>query len=238
MAQAAEVSALGVRNAATQTTLAVSAGTLGQPITFTVTVRASASAGSPRGTVNLIDHGQVIQTLTLSPTTSTSSRYAFSKATFTLNQPSGDSAYAIGRHLLSAVYTPAGGFAKSRAVKAFNVTPPVYTPLANGVKIATIATGSGSEIQPGQNASVLYSGYLAKNGQLFDDSAQHGGTPLRFTLGAGQLIPGFDAGTVGMKIGETRIISIPPAQGYGSTANGPIPANSTLLFVVTLVGIS
>ena len=79
-----EVAAQAAKKAATETTLAVSAGTLGQPITFTVTVRAAAAAGSPEGTVNIIDHGKVIQTLTLSPTTSTNARYAFSEATFTL----------------------------------------------------------------------------------------------------------------------------------------------------------
>ena len=67
----AEVAARGLAKDTTKTLLAVSAGTLGQPITFTVTVRTSAAAGSPEGTVNIVDHGAVIQTLTLSPTTST-----------------------------------------------------------------------------------------------------------------------------------------------------------------------
>ena len=52
------------------------------------------------------------------------------------------------------------------------------------------------------------------------------------------MIPGFDAGTVGMQVGETRIVTIPPAQGYGRSANGPIPGNSTLTFVLTLESIS
>ena len=118
------------------------------------------------------------------------------------------------------------------------MSQPAYTTLAGGVKVATVAPGSGSEIQPGQTANVLYTGYLAKNGQIFDDSSDHGGAPLSFTVGAGEVVPGFDEGTAGMKVGETRIISIPPAEGYGSTANGPIPANSTLIFVVTLESIS
>jgi peptidylprolyl isomerase len=110
--------------------------------------------------------------------------------------------------------------------------------MAGGVKIATIAQGSGSGIQSGQTASVLYTGYLASNGHIFDDSINDGGTPLSFTLGAGQVVPGFDAGTAGMQAGETRVIMIPPAEGYGATANGPIPGNSTLIFVVTLKSIS
>ena len=115
---------------------------------------------------------------------------------------------------------------------------PAFTTLSDGVKVATIAQGSGPAIQSGQTANVLYTGYLAKNGQLFDDSSDHGGAPISYTLGGGDVIPGFDAGTTGMKVGETRIVLIPPADGYGSTANGSIPANSTLIFVLKLESIS
>ena len=118
------------------------------------------------------------------------------------------------------------------------MSPPTFTTLSNGVNIATVAPGSGPQIQDGQTANVLYTGYLAKTGQLFDDSLDHGGAPLSFVLGSGSLIPGFDTGTVGMRVGETRIIEIPPSQGYGSTANGSVPANSTLIFVVTLESIT
>jgi FKBP-type peptidyl-prolyl cis-trans isomerase len=98
--------------------------------------------------------------------------------------------------------------------------------------------GSGPEIQTGQTASVLYTGYLARTGKIFDDSINDGGKPLSYTLGAGQVIPGFDAGTAGMQVGETRIVLIPPAEGYGATANGPIARNSTLIVVLTLESIS
>ena len=235
---AAEVAARTVRNAPTATLLAVSSGTLGQPITFTVTVRAPARAGSPEGTVNIVDHGAVIESLTLSPTTSTNARFAFSGATATLIQPPGGAAYYFGKHPISATFIPSGAFSKSHAAKSFTVSKPAYTALAGGVQIATVVQGSGPSIQSGQTASVLYTGYLAKNGHIFDDSINHGGTPLSFPVGVGQVIPGFDEGTVGMQVGETRIIVIPPAEGYGSTANGPIPANSTLIFVLTLESIS
>jgi len=52
------------------------------------------------------------------------------------------------------------------------------------------------------------------------------------------VITGFDEGTLGMEVGETRVVLIPPAEGYGSTRNGAIPKNSTLLFVITLESIS
>ncbi len=234
----AEFAAQTIRMGATQTELAVNAGTLAQPITFTVAVRAPVAAGSPVGTVNLTTHGKLLQTLTLYPATSSSSRFAVSEATFmVIPQPGGASNY-FGKYNVKATFVPDGAYSRSIASKNFTVSQPAYTGLANGVEIATVASGSGPQIQAGQTANVLYTGYLAKNGQVFDDSATHGGGPLSFVLGAGQLIPGFDAGTAGMRVGETRIIVIPPSEGYGSTANGVIPANSTLVFVVTLESIS
>jgi peptidylprolyl isomerase len=235
---AVEVAAQTAKKEATKTTLAVSAGTLEQPITFTVTVRSAASAGAPEGSVNIIDHGTVIQSLMLSPTTSTSPKFAFSDATYTLTTPPGGGAYFFGKHSVSVTFNPSGSFSKSSGNKTFNVSKPAYTALAGGVKIATVAPGSGPAIQSGQTASVLYTGYLASNGRIFDDSLNDGGTPFSFTVGAGEVIPGFDLGTVGMQVGETRIILSPPAEGYGHRANGPIPGNSTLIFVLTLESIS
>jgi hypothetical protein len=232
------IAAHSVRSAATATTLSETAGTLGQPITFTVTVRAPASAGAPQGTVELSDHGQVIHSLALTPTTSKNPRFATSEATYTLDPQPGGGAYFFGKHPITASFVPSEGFSRSHARKTFTVVQPSYTTLDGGVKVATIAPGSGPEIQPGQSATVLYTGYLARGGQIFDDSSLHGGAPFTFTPGSGQVIPGFDAGTAGMKVGETRIVQIPPSQGYGSTANGPIPANSTLIFVLTLEAIS
>jgi FKBP-type peptidyl-prolyl cis-trans isomerase len=126
----------------------------------------------------------------------------------------------------------------SQGSKIFTVNKPAYTTLAGGVKIATIAQGTGAQIQSGQTATLFYTGYLAKGGHIFDDSINDGGAPFRFTLGSGEVIPGFDLGTAGMQVGETRIVMIPPAEGYGPKDNGPIPANSTLIFVLTLESIS
>jgi hypothetical protein len=235
---AVEVAAQTMRKAATQATLAVSAGTLGQPVTVTVTVRAAASAGAPSGTVNITDHGKVIQTLALSPTPSTNSRYALSEATTTLMQPPGGSSYFFGKHSVSATFIPSGTFLKSTATKSFTVSQPAYTSLAGGVKVATIAPGSGPVIQSGQTANVLYTGYLASNGHIFDDSINDGGKSFGFALGAGQVIPGFDVGAAGMRVGETRIVTIPAAEGYGATSGGVIPPNSNLIFLLTLESIS
>jgi hypothetical protein len=236
-ASAAQV-AHAARAAATKTTLQVNAGTLGQPVTFSVTVRAAASAGSPTGTVQIVDHGKVLGTVNLAPMASTNGRYAYSGVTATMRQVLGGGAYYFGKHQVSAVFIPAGGYAKSTAGASFSVSQPYYATLAGGVQVSTTAPGSGPQLQSGQTASVMYTGYLKKTGQIFDDSVIEGGTPFSFKLGAGQVVPGFDIGLVGMRVGETRVIEIPPAEGYGATPNGPIPANSTLIFVVTLESIS
>lgn len=234
----AEIAAHSMRKAATKTTLVVNAGTLGQPITFNVTVRAPASAGAPEGTVNITDHKTAIGSVTLTPTTSTNPRFAYSQGTVTLDPPAGTPAPYFGRYTVTASFVPSGSFGKSQTKDNFIVNTPNYTSLSDGVEYATIGKGSGPQIQAGQTAAMLYTGYLTKTGQVFDDSANHGGTPFSFKVGARQVIPGFDEAVVGMQAGETRIVTIPPAEGYGSTANGPVPANSSLTFVIKLTGIS
>lgn len=223
----------------TQTSMSINAGTLGQPITFNISVRASANAGAPQGTVNITDQGQVIGTATLTPSSRSNGRFAVSTASFTLNQAPGDSAYYFGRHNVTATFVPTDTTTNaSSANRSFNVGQPRYTSIGNGVKYAVVTPGNGPQLQNGQTASMVYTGYLAKGGSIFDDSAMHGNTPFSFQVGAGEVIPGFDAGAVGMQPGETRLISIPAAQGYGSSSVSTIPPNSNLIFVVTLKAVA
>lgn len=84
-----------------------------------------------------------------------------------------------------------------------------------------------------------YTGRLT-DGTVFDSNVDpkfNHVEPFKFTLGAGQVIKGWDEGLVGMKVGEKKTLTIPPEKGYGSRAVGAIPANSTLIFDVELVGI-
>jgi peptidylprolyl isomerase/FKBP-type peptidyl-prolyl cis-trans isomerase FkpA len=91
----------------------------------------------------------------------------------------------------------------------------------------------------GDTLVMNYTGRLT-NGTVFDSNVlpKFGHVePFKFVLGAGQVIKGWDEGLVGMKVGEKKTLTIPPEKGYGAQAVGSIPANSTLIFDVELVGI-
>ncbi|MDB5188973.1 MAG: Peptidylprolyl isomerase [Candidatus Nomurabacteria bacterium] len=105
------------------------------------------------------------------------------------------------------------------------------------MNIEVTKEGTGAPIINGQTAEMLYTGKLA-DGSVFDSTASHGGQPFSFSLGAGQVIKGWDEGVLGMKVGEQRTLIIPAALAYGAAGYPPvIPANATLTFDVTLVGI-
>ncbi|MGB4076512.1 MAG: FKBP-type peptidyl-prolyl cis-trans isomerase [Minisyncoccia bacterium] len=93
--------------------------------------------------------------------------------------------------------------------------------------------GTGAEAVPGKTVVVNYVGRL-ENGQVFDASESHG-QPFSFVLGSGQVIPGWEEGIQGMKVGGKRTLVVPPEKAYGAQAVGPIPANSTLIFDVELL---
>jgi FK506-binding nuclear protein len=104
--------------------------------------------------------------------------------------------------------------------------------LGNGLKIKDLIIGKGKKITSGTKVAMQYVGKLL-NGKLFDKSKPH--NPLKFTLGAGQVIPGMEQGVLGMNFGGKRIITIPPELGYGRKRIGEIPANSTLVFEIEIL---
>jgi len=108
--------------------------------------------------------------------------------------------------------------------------------MSNGLVIEDIKIGDGQEVEKFNIVTVNYTGLL-ENGTKFDSSLNPGRTPFIFTVGAGQVIKGWDEGLMGMKVGGKRKLTIPPELGYGSRDNGPIPANSTLIFEIDLLGI-
>jgi FKBP-type peptidyl-prolyl cis-trans isomerase len=104
----------------------------------------------------------------------------------------------------------------------------------SGLKYLDIETGSGETARSGQRAKVHYTGWLT-DGQKFDSSVDRR-QPFEFTIGAGQVIQGWDEGVTGMKVGGKRKLVIPPAMGYGARgAGGVIPPNAELIFEVELL---
>ena len=111
---------------------------------------------------------------------------------------------------------------------------------ASGLIIDDKVVGNGDAAKAGDGVSVHYTGWLfygGERGKKFDSSKDRG-DPFEFPLGGGQVIKGWDEGVQGMKVGGTRVLTIPPALGYGSRgAGGVIPPNATLIFEVELLGI-
>ena len=107
----------------------------------------------------------------------------------------------------------------------------------NELKITINQNGSGDSAETGMSVSVHYTGKL-EDGTVFDSSIPRG-TPFTFTLGAGQVIKGWDLGVEGMKLGEKRSLVIPPHLGYGIRGAGAtIPPNATLIFDIELLEVA
>jgi len=115
--------------------------------------------------------------------------------------------------------------------------------MENELDIQVLAPGEGEEIQNGQRAVVHYTGWFYdeaaddNRGGKFDSSRDRGRT-FGFELGAGNVIQGWDLGVAGMKVGERRILTIPPDLAYGRAGHpAGIPPNSKLIFDVELFAI-
>jgi peptidylprolyl isomerase len=113
------------------------------------------------------------------------------------------------------------------------ITVPAGDPPAELV-VEDVVVGDGPEAASGVQANVDYVGVSWSTGAEFDASWNRG-DQLSFTIGAGQVISGWDQGVAGMKVGGRRTITIPPHLGYGATgAGGVIAPNETLIFTVDL----
>ena len=114
------------------------------------------------------------------------------------------------------------------------VTPPTG---AAPTKLVTkdLIVGTGPEAKAGDSVTVNYVGVLYKGGKIFDASWNRH-EPFTFTLGEGKVIPGWDQGVAGMKVGGRRELIIPGPLAYGAQGSPPtIPPNATLVFVVDLL---
>jgi FKBP-type peptidyl-prolyl cis-trans isomerase len=131
---------------------------------------------------------------------------------------------------------------ESAPVKAIEYTPALPTAKGetkttkHGVKYETVKEGTGPELKPGQSGRFLYEGKL-EDGTVFDSTAPKN-EPRIFSIGTGQMTQGWEEAIPGMKVGETRKLTVPPAAAYGASGRPPkIPPNATLIFEVELVAV-
>jgi peptidylprolyl isomerase len=146
------------------------------------------------------------------------------------NENSHDSALATAGGAETTATTPTSG--------ALATKPAVTVPTgAAPTKLETkdLIVGTGAEAKAGQNITVNYVGVLYKGGKEFDSSWKRS-EPFQFELGKGAVIPGWDQGIPGMKVGGRRELIIPASLAYKEKGTAGIPPNSPLVFVVDLLG--
>src|SRR3954470_9208160 len=119
-----------------------------------------------------------------------------------------------------------------------NVKPVIPKPKGNppaSLQVRDVVQGNGKVAESGDTLSMQYVGVSWSTGQEFDSSWSRGKEPSKFKLGAGMVIPGWDQGLVGMRVGGRRQLVIPPNLAYGPQGQPPaIAPNETLIFVVDL----
>ncbi|CAE7204296.1 FPR2 [Symbiodinium natans] len=113
-----------------------------------------------------------------------------------------------------------------------------FTETSSGLQYKVLQEGSGENPTTGQMIAADYTGWLEdfESDKKFDSSRDRR-QPLKFQVGIGKVIKGWDEALLDMKVGERRQIVVPPSLGYGSRSIGPIPAGSTLYFDVELKSI-
>ena len=130
-----------------------------------------------------------------------------------------------------------GGLVKGLFTSADNKTQETTMQQDEKTQIQSqdIKVGTGDVAVAGKEVTVHYTGVFA-DGKKFDSSIDRG-EPFKFILGSGMVIKGWDIGVEGMKVGGKRVLIVPPQLGYGDKDYGPIPANSTLIFEIELLGV-
>ncbi len=128
---------------------------------------------------------------------------------------------------------PPSPLSKKPAVTVPSGAPP------KALVVKDLIKGTGATAKTGSNVTVNYVGVLYKGGKEFDSSWKTGAPFAPFPLGQGAVIPGWDKGLVGMRVGGRRELIIPPSLAYGAKGSPPtIPGNSTLIFVIDLLAAS
>jgi peptidylprolyl isomerase len=171
-----------------------------------------------------------------SPSTSagsatTSSTTGNSGQSATSTSAAGGGALVAVLPIPAADRSPAGTAGKAPTVTVPSGTPPT------SLESADLIPGTGSRALPGDSVTVQYVLATYSSGKVVQSSWT--AKPFTFQLGEGQVIPGWDKGVVGMKVGGRRELIIPPSLGYGQQSPGPgIAANDTLVFVIDLLKVN
>jgi peptidylprolyl isomerase len=160
-------------------------------------------------------------------TTSSSSNSGTGTGPTTTTTAPGASASGAIAPIPAADLSPAGTAGTAPTVTVPSGTPPTQ------LESADLITGTGPAAKAGDSLTMQYVLATYSSGKVIQSSWTS--TPFTFTLGEGQVIPGWDKGVVGMKVGGRRELIIPPSLGYGAQSPGPgIAANDTLVFVMDL----
>jgi peptidylprolyl isomerase len=157
------------------------------------------------------------------------------------NENTADNSLIKSTETTSSTSTPSTtATAKTPTTGPLSKEPKVTVPTGSApskLETKELITGTGAEAKDGDTVTVNYVGVLYKGGKEFNASWETK-EPFTFTLGKGQVIPGWDQGIPGMKVGGRRELIIPSALAYGAKGSPPkIPANAPLVFVVDLLGV-
>jgi hypothetical protein len=116
------------------------------------------------------------------------------------------------------------------------ITVPKSEPFED-VEVEVLKEGSGPVVEDGDTVVVHYTGVTWADGEVFDSSWENG-APAMFVVGeGGQVVEGFSEAIVGQKVGSQVGVVVPPSAGYGDQGNEKVPANSTLFFVIDILGV-
>jgi peptidylprolyl isomerase len=148
---------------------------------------------------------------------------------------------AVGQVLKQAEGTPVAPVEGQPTVAFDPASGPTITvpktAAPTSLVVQNLVEGNGPEVKSGQTITVHYTGALWTDGSVFDSSWGRK-SPATFGIGTGNVIPGWDKGLVGKKVGSRVLLVVPPGDGYGAQARAKIPANSTLVFVVDILDAS
>ncbi|HET8598948.1 MAG TPA: FKBP-type peptidyl-prolyl cis-trans isomerase [Segeticoccus sp.] len=122
--------------------------------------------------------------------------------------------------------------------KAATITVPKGKQPPKSLVVQPLVKGKGQVVKAGETVSVNYTGVIWRNGKKFDSNFDHGGAPASFPIGVGRVIPGWDKGLVGQRVGSRLLLVVPPNDGYGKKGQpqAGIKGTDTLVFVVDILG--